>query len=912
LRAEARPRLKARGRRLGGDLATLVLALVLTAFCAPVRATSDDSRMVTIRALHTWLSGTGIWRNGTDSVLPGPPPVPPRAMIGPGHDPLAVAVERVSVGDPRGAMNLLVAWQDGSLPEAGKNNGKSKLPPTRFLLGWLELRMGEPGAAADQFSRIRTGNGPLASWATWYEAQAEMARGRYASAARACATYRVNWAEGRYDDDCLLLMGDAWLEAGSWGASQKAFQDFIDLDPESPDVEVARLGQALAAAGSNPAHGTSILKRLALNYLYPTTGATAREALARLAMKGLSTQLPDDIDSLEQAALSARRAKEKEAAWALFTRIRTEAGEDPVAQAWLERESVGFAQRTGHFRELADSLKSTWNTSPSAEGLWDLHESLQRAGAWTEAAAAGEDGLSTYASSQRWRSAEAEVARDQMFAGNYSRAAALWDVAVKEGSFAGQDARWYAAYCTYKAGALDEARKRLDAIVDGDGRRATAARYWRARVSQDEGRVDDARADLDAVRQDDPYSWYSLVSRIREQAQTEAPASRVSGTSLRDGTWAGEPRPALPDIPPVPVAMPPDPMRVRHASTSDLPPDESSRWAAIRWQPGGIVPEPHPGPPGPDAGPARALDTGDTPPSSYVAGLAYDPATARRTLEKAVAKYKDVWPDLEAALLLADAGLYFLSGEIVASCFTEYEDATGEGKTVTPRSQKLDTVDLDTADWRQVFLYTHDHHHTARFLQGFQRYASDPDTRRQVQSLAWPLAFPEALWPAARGADLDPFLLLGLMRQESAYRSWAVSPTGALGLMQVMPSTGALIAHGMGLRRYSPRDLEEPSINIPFGSWYFARLLQRFGGSVPLAVASYNAGPQNVHPWIASRLGNLEVDDFVEQIPVEETRIYVLRVMEYWATYTALYGAPGSEVAFNLLPTKDDPTLVNW
>ena len=131
------------------------------------------------------------------------------------------------------------------------------------------------------------------------------------------------------------------------------------------------------------------------------------------------------------------------------------------------------------------------------------------------------------------------------------------------------------------------------------------------------------------------------------------------------------------------------------------------------------------------------------------------------------------------------------------------------------------------------------------------------------------------------------------MRQESVYRQWALSPVGAIGLMQVMPRTGARVAALMGDPHYSPEQLEDPSTNVRYGVWYPSRLLDRFGGAFPLAVASYNGGPHNVSSWLRPWGANIRVDDYVEQIPYPETRDYVKKVTGYYVTYLALYGPPG-------------------
>jgi soluble lytic murein transglycosylase len=178
--------------------------------------------------------------------------------------------------------------------------------------------------------------------------------------------------------------------------------------------------------------------------------------------------------------------------------------------------------------------------------------------------------------------------------------------------------------------------------------------------------------------------------------------------------------------------------------------------------------------------------------------------------------------------------------------------------------------------------------------------------------MTYPTAEADALWRHGQRYDVDPLLALGLMRQESVYRQWALSPTGAIGLMQVMPRTGARIAARMGDPTYSPDVLEDPSTNVRYGVWYISQLLDRFDGAWPLAVASYNGGPHNVSAWLRPWGDKIRVDDFVEQIPYPETRDYVKKVTGWYMAYVALYGAPEDHVRIPMAVTGDDPSVVNF
>ena len=156
---------------------------------------------------------------------------------------------------------------------------------------------------------------------------------------------------------------------------------------------------------------------------------------------------------------------------------------------------------------------------------------------------------------------------------------------------------------------------------------------------------------------------------------------------------------------------------------------------------------------------------------------------------------------------------------------------------------------------------------------------------------AWEIFFPLTNWDVikqeARRYGIDPYVAAGLIRQESVFNPNAISRVGARGLMQLMPSTGQLIAKRDGAGNITAADLYNPSLNIKLGMNYLAQLLGQFG-KIEYAAAAYNAGPGRARQWIAER-GSLELDEWVESIPFSETRGYVQSVLRNSANYKRLY-----------------------
>jgi soluble lytic murein transglycosylase len=121
------------------------------------------------------------------------------------------------------------------------------------------------------------------------------------------------------------------------------------------------------------------------------------------------------------------------------------------------------------------------------------------------------------------------------------------------------------------------------------------------------------------------------------------------------------------------------------------------------------------------------------------------------------------------------------------------------------------------------------------------------------------------------------------MRQESNFVPEALSPARAVGLMQLLPETARAVADG-AKREHDDAMLTSPAQSIALGALYLKELLDKFHGSIPLAVAAYNAGPDTIARW-RTRAPEVDIDVFVDFIPFTETRIYVARVMGNLARY---------------------------
>lgn len=185
---------------------------------------------------------------------------------------------------------------------------------------------------------------------------------------------------------------------------------------------------------------------------------------------------------------------------------------------------------------------------------------------------------------------------------------------------------------------------------------------------------------------------------------------------------------------------------------------------------------------------------------------------------------------------------------------------------------------------------------------------------KQWDALPWrfPAAYREAFLQWGETNQVDPYLLMGIARRESAFNPEAMSPVGARGLMQLMPGTADHVARNLGMSAPATSALFEPHLNIRLGSRYIQSMLARYRGNRIAATAAYNAGPGRVDRWLASAPSDF--DRFVESIPFRETRDYVQAVLAYRVIFESLAKQGDTRGVAMLSPTERqgryDPTLI--
>ena len=220
-------------------------------------------------------------------------------------------------------------------------------------------------------------------------------------------------------------------------------------------------------------------------------------------------------------------------------------------------------------------------------------------------------------------------------------------------------------------------------------------------------------------------------------------------------------------------------------------------------------------------------------------------------------------PALGKFLFLAKAGIYEL--------------ALGEAELLRPRAK--------TATQRL---------HLASLYQRAQDYKTSINLANGVRSpealgLSFPKGFEERVRFFSRKYSLDEFLVYSVIREESHFDREAVSVSDARGLMQLLPSTALETAPKAGLRNFRTSQLFSPDINLELGCYYLNWLMGLFEGNFAISLAGYNGGPTNARTW-REKNGALDIDEFIEEIPFEQSRNYVKKILRSYAAYEAVYG----------------------
>lgn len=825
--------------------------------------------------------------------------------------------------------------------------GSSDRTRAHFLMGWISSRLGRHQQASAHFFRVRRlGTHPLSEFAAFYEASSDLARGHPSTALAECDKLVEAWPHGRFVEECRLLSGRAWLDKGSRTRAAEVFDAFLADHPDDQRREEISLltAAALEEAGEFE-RAAQTYRYLYISHQLPTTGREAAEALQRLEAWGVELP-PLNDNQLYARACSLRTSGQHDASYDLFCELDDRnpgQGESATALGrQLDSERHDFLWRNRQFDQVGIEAAARYDRDPSAAGAArDAYLAMMgfaKAGRWKEAVKYQELGRSRFPSDGNFRRTEERSALLHIAAQDYPAAVKDWEAWMARSSQARRSTRnrFLLAYTRFKAKDYAGAASALAELTRSSGRYGEASKYWLGRTYERQKRWRDARALFAELKREDPDGWYTLLLANRERREAGGSGSGRG----RNGRWPGLSRAATP------VAVPPARMTVAEsqargvaalARTVDAPlplpgppRDADGRFArpvSDGWSRDSLF-----GPPAERLAVDRAPGTveRDAVPTTWATSPWWDPVQAGRLWKTFASDHAELWPDLPAAYELSLIGLGEVAGPMLAQIYGEIRDtrrsksrkravsrwrsAGGAGGSVeVQRWAAILDVSADSDAWRQIFAAAGYPASVSAFATESIRYSGldrDGGDGRAAWTLRFPAAFGPHVWRAGWSSDVDPLLMLSIMRAESLYKHDAVSRVGALGLVQVMPATGAKVAALMGRGAFRPDQLLVPEHNIALGTWYLGRLLDRFPGQFPLAVGSYNGGPHNIGRWLRGKV-DMPFDEFVEEIAFDETRHYIKKVVGYYGVYTHLY-TDGDWVELPGETQGDFPDVINF
>lgn len=414
-----------------------------------------------------------------------------------------------------------------------------------------------------------------------------------------------------------------------------------------------------------------------------------------------------------------------------------------------------------------------------------------------------------------------------------------------------RDARWNLAWITYLKGDFNQARSRFEEILKM--RNASSlrekARYWIAMTHYRQDRPDLAKEILESVADGGSGSYYSTLARerLKRLPAIEAPQTELaSANAFR--SWG-----PLQSTPILLSAV--DGWNVSVTPPAGLPEESESE---------------------------ESLAAETERPADIADAESDEESTSDLVQETG---RSEVVEEARPVKSPANSRRFERARALIA--LQRIDEARWELYEIERKTSNRDELRIliglyeEAGQWHRSSAIAHLRFASERVKQGMMG-------ARGLWVSAYPQAYGEAVRSSAKRYNLPEEFVWGIMRAESRYRKDAVSPVGALGLMQIMPGTGRRLADLMGDRKFNTPNLLEPEVAVRMGSYYLRRLSNQFGDSLPLTAAAYNAGPHRVHSWLVS-FGGLDYDEFVEHIPFLETREYVRRVMANALTYAELY-----------------------
>lgn len=623
--------------------------------------------------------------------------------------------------------------------------------------------------------------------------------------------------------------------AGDAGGAVRA------LDGAAEHLPLMRSWAHLLAAEAGAQVGDTAMVRRRLDAVDPVRvrewGWRIRERAYRTAGDATAA-----LRATEAAAPHIRDAARRAEAWRLVGESRAEAG-DRAGAVSAYREAMAAAPQARSAREAAAALVELPRTAADRllEGrVWLRHGNVERGIAGFDAFLAAGEGSPAERAELRLQIGRALFnTRRYAQAESYLLAAARETTAVPP---VASEAMFLAGRSQFRDGRTDLARKTFTATADRFPSQPAAAQalFILGDLEHDAGRLESART-----------YFRRAVDTKAEAEEVVLAATRLAGMQFLDGDYRG-------------AASVFDRAAIGRSTDRHLA--QLHYWAARAYLAAGDR----------ETGQERLDQAVRAEPVSYYGALAAErlgahfadlPLVASPVIGSAVENDVAVSlsrVDLLRELSLADAAAF------------EMEIARSEAEA---RPGALYLIAESLIENGQP---------VAGILLGREIRRREGTWNPRLLRIVYPFPHRALIEAEARRHGLDPFMVAGLIRQESMFNPIAVSPAGATGLMQVMPATGRMLARRVGISDFDPATLRRPEVNVRLGTLFLADLLSRSGNRTE-AFAAYNAGPSRATRWRTFPEYRDE-ELFAERIPFAETRDYV-KILSFNARiYRMLYG----------------------
>ena len=738
--------------------------------------------------------------------------------------------------------------------------GKLQLTPRQksyysFLTGMTAYRLGRFDDA-EKYLNDQAVPPTLTDYAVYFRGMAALARGDHKQARALLSRYISRQPSGPFVRKAQVARAEALFHDGQADAALKECQSIRGSDPGGyVSLAMARMYEGLGRAETARSFYQQAMDNSRIREVKAEASSKYRELLDPLMDKPGNEALKLDMVRF------LRREWRLDAALDLIKRLEKSGGNEEF-QSRLATEKAMILYFSGRNEEALNC----YTGAQSASGLRMQARCLNRLGRWEEAARKYLEAAKAYGASETGDQAIFDAGIMYLRAGQEDKAREAW-ASMRKHAQTGKykdDMLWQSAFYyllrdDYQK-AADGFREMLKQVPDSKW--SIAATYWMARSLELAGNQSEARSLYVKLAQSNKDLYYRMRSEHR------------LGWVKKQDHW--------PDLP-VFYHLLATPAKGQDFSVIPLSYHGTESNGRMAW----AISDP-------------GLNLGDLWTERKRAAALSEIPGANSLINQSILRVRD----------LAEAGTLDLA-HLEAEETRDLIKGTGLPDSAAASDLHTRLLALSSAYMAE----SGDYDGFVRLQYRYYRTlvsGRDDDDKQLAQRRFYPLAYPGQVLNAAKEFHLHPALLLAVMRTESYYQPDILSPANARGLMQILPSTGRKISACMNLAPPHPEALFDPDTNIRLGAWYISALTKEFGGQYPLAIASYNGGPFNVKRWVSQAPDGITMEEFIETIPFDQTRIYVKTILGHMYRYRILFASTAQSPDLSVSLRKEYRDEVNF